>query len=372
MSDFSIRGFYDLEMGTEIKWQMDLVSGFKHVFLPEAPTIQRSSPRTLNNPSIGAALDNATPDIVLCHGYNSPTHLRAIGWARTNRVPLMLIGDSEDRQVRSVAKRAAKHMILRPLFKQFSAFLTTGDENEKYLEARGVPRRKLFRSPYTIDETTYLRARNAREVLRTHLRTELGIRRDEIVFLTVGKLSERKRPRDIVDAARQIVSKWSSTPVRFLVVGNGSELKALKAVSEAERLPITFSGFVNVDELPKYYAAADALIHPAEADPHPLVLSEAACIGLPLIVSDRVGAIGQSDIARNGENCIVTPVGNAAEIARVVQTFSTDPSRRASMSRASKRIYGELDTARSLSGLKSAVEHSIHNPAFSRERDYAC
>jgi glycosyltransferase involved in cell wall biosynthesis len=123
----------------------------------------------------------------------------------------------------------------------------------------------------------------------------------------------------------------------------------------AERaLPVISLGFVNLDRLPEVYCGADVLLHPAEADPHPLVMSEAGCIGLPMIVSDRVGAVGATDIVRSGENAIITPCGNARAIAATVRRLAQNPDTLQRMSQASLRIYSELDQRKSIEGLLAA------------------
>jgi hypothetical protein len=87
--------YFDREMNTHIAWNMDLLSGYDHMFLPEASRITRSGPLKIRNPSIGEELAKFDPEVVLTHGYNQLTMLFALWWCRRNKVPAMLIGDSE-------------------------------------------------------------------------------------------------------------------------------------------------------------------------------------------------------------------------------------------------------------------------------------
>ena len=48
-------------------------------------------------------------------------------------------------------------------------------------------------------------------------------------------------------------------------------------------------GFLQVDELPRWYAHAGAFVLPSLLEPWGLVANEAAASGLPLVVSDRAG-----------------------------------------------------------------------------------
>ncbi len=129
----------------------------------------------------------------------------------------------------------------------------------------------------------------------------------------------------------------------------------IEALATAQGLPVTCLGFVNLDELPKVYAAADVLAHVSDRDAHPLVLSEAASVGLPIIASDRVGAVGPTDIARPGENAIIVPVGDRNAIASSMARLAGNRALRDAMGVASVRIFASQNTAASIAGLSRAL-----------------
>ncbi len=359
MSNFSLRMFHDCEMGTEIGWNMGLLSGYQHKFLPEAAAITRATPLRLNNPSAAAELAKFAPQVILTYGYNQITQMRVLLWSRRNRTPVMMISDSELQQRRESWKQVGKRAILPWLFRQYACFLTVGDQNEAYLSSYGAAREKLFRSPFTIDEDVYLVARRKRSELRRQFRDERGIGADEFVVLTVGKLSHRKRPLDVIAAATRLLGA-NGPKVRFVLAGDGQLRQEIQSLITERRLPITFLGFVNLDRLPEVYCAADVLLHPAEADPHPLVMSEAACVGLPMVVSDRVGAVGPTDIVRAEENAIITPCGDAAAIASAVDRLAREPDTLKSMSQSSLRIFSCLDQKKSVDGLLAAMQFCLN------------
>jgi glycosyltransferase involved in cell wall biosynthesis len=84
-------------------------------------------------------------------------------------------------------------------------------------------------------------------------------------------------------------------------------------------------------------------------------MSEGACIGLPLLLSDRVGAAGPTDIARPGENAEVFPVGNVAALVDRAAALAAEPERRTRMSARSREIFDELDMRRSIHGVLDAI-----------------
>lgn len=265
----------------------------------------------------------------------------------------LVSGDSELRRARAWRRKLAKELPLRILVRQVSAFLTISDANEAYWRRYGAPAEKLFRTPYTIDEPAYRAARMNRESLRAAVRAEFGIAEDAVVALSVGKLYDTKRPLDLIDAAALLAR--DSAPLRCLFAGDGVLMEALKARIAATGISATALGFVNVDRLPAIYASADLLVHASAVEAYGYVLKEAAAIGLPLVVSDRVGAVGPTSIARDGVNAAVFPCGDIAALAAALRRVAFDPQTRAEMGQASLDIFDKEDTRASLAGLKAAL-----------------
>jgi glycosyltransferase involved in cell wall biosynthesis len=102
---------------------------------------------------------------------------------------------------------------------------------------------------------------------------------DRIIY--VGRLSAEKGVRIFLQAARQV-------GIRAVIVGDGPEATALKhEFPEAE-----FLGWLPGNHTQKVMRTARALVFPSlwyECDP--LIIKEAASIGLPVIASDRSAAV---------------------------------------------------------------------------------
>ena len=194
--------------------------------------------------------------------------------------------------------------------------------------------------------------------MRREFRAMHGIDENAFVALAVGKLSTLKRPQDVLQAVEAICRNPTALrPVHIVFAGNGALFGALSAEAKSKKLPATFLGFVNVDKLPTAYCSADILVHPSEQDAHPLVCSESASIGLPMILSDRVGAIGLTDIARQGQNTIVYPCGNIPALVQALSSLAGDPIAVSGMGSASRRIFDELDMRRSVQGALAALDY---------------
>lgn len=349
-----VKPYFDEEMRSEIAWNMDMLEGYSHEFL-DSREGGRVSFWSMNSPRMAERLTAARPDAIIIYGYAQMNPLRALFWARRHHVPVIMISDSEQLQQRAWWKRIAKSLFVRRVYGACTAFLSVGDRNEDHYRAYGARNEEIFRSPFTIDETCFRAAARHREKHRAAVRAEFAIPNDSKVLLFVGKMSDRKRPNDLV-AALKVLHARGRAGYHALLVGNGELIEALRA--EAGSLPATFAGFINVDRLPHLYAASDILVHPSQQDPHPLICSEAACVGLPMILSDRVGAMGPTDIARPGENALSFPCGDIERLADAILKIGENPARLTAMSLRSQEIFNETSMAQSVAGVKEALRYA--------------
>jgi glycosyltransferase involved in cell wall biosynthesis len=349
----------DPDMGIMMSWKMDLLGGYDHEFLPESECIKTASFSEINNPSVEAALQRGRPDVVLLHGYAQITMLRALAWCRRHSVPAMMIADSSLHTGTPAISRMIKAMILPIVFSRFSAFLSIGDSNQRYYETFGVPPERIFRVPNMVDEGFWAH-RHRRLEERTRLRATLGLADNDLAVLFCGKLIARKRPADLLDALATL-KEMSPTPhrIRLLILGDGEQRAALEADARARALPVDFLGFVNIDKLPAYYCASDVLAHPAEVETFGVIILEAAILGLPLVLCDRVGAIGPTSIARLGRNALLHSVGDTQALAATLHRLASEAHTLAALGEASLRISEELDWRVSVAGTVAAIERCL-------------
>lgn len=350
-----VERYFDDEMLTEIKWEMDLLSDYPHEFLPGAETVKEISFGSIDSTGLAATLDDFDPDAVVVYGYTQGNSWRAMIWARQNGRRVFMISDSELLQKRRRILDMPKAAMVRTAYRFVDAFLSVGDRNEEYYRRYGVPQERIFRSPFTIDEQTFRNAAGNRPQARQALREELELAGDAKIALFVGKLSARKRPGDLLSALTRLQEAGGPT-VHAVFAGSGAQLDSLRAEAKRTEAPAHFLGFCNLGRLPSLYVAADMLVHPSEVDPHPLVCSESACVGLPVILSDRIGAEGPTDIARNGQNALVYPVGDVQALAARIARLAEDDALRQRMSQRALEIFDELDINRSVSGVIDALD----------------
>jgi glycosyltransferase involved in cell wall biosynthesis len=99
-----------------------------------------------------------------------------------------------------------------------------------------------------------------------------------------------------------------------------------------------FTGFINIDELPAYYAATDIYVHTASVEPHSLAISEAIFMGCATIVSDRCGSYGSTDDIQENKNGYVYQFGNLKELANKIESLASDAVTRKAFGRYSHEL----------------------------------
>jgi glycosyltransferase involved in cell wall biosynthesis len=114
-----------------------------------------------------------------------------------------------------------------------------------------------------------------------------------------------------------------------------------------------FTGFVNQAAIPKHYAMADVFVLPSTYEPRGAVINEAMACGLPVVVTDRCGSIG--DIVLDGDNAFIYPAGDASALAEIMDRMTADAALRARMGERSREIIAGWDYARGVEGIKAML-----------------
>ena len=82
-------------------------------------------------------------------------------------------------------------------------------------------------------------------------------------------------------------------------------------------------GFKNQTELPEYYAMADIFVLPSGVgETWGLVVNEAMCFSLPVILSDIVGC--GTDLVYSGENGYIFSTGNVHALTECLNLLCAD------------------------------------------------
>ncbi len=117
---------------------------------------------------------------------------------------------------------------------------------------------------------------------------------------------------------------------------------------------VYFAGFKNQTEIPAFYAAADVFVLPSgEGETWGVVVNEAMCFGLPIVLSHRVGSA--ADLVRNGQNGYIFRMGDIGSLTESLLLFVSNPARRKQMGERSSEIVKEYSLLKDVEGLRTAL-----------------
>jgi len=312
-----------------------LTSGYSWKLLRNASPVPSFvyGPVGLVNPDIWREIQSGRFDAVLLQAWNNVTWWLAFLAAESCHVPVLWMTDASiltEAGAPFWTKFLKTLLLKRLMFKRAAAFLTSSEVNERFYAAYGVPRGKMVRMPYTWGYEWLLAEADALRPQRLFHRRALGIRDDELVLLYVGRLSREKGLFDLLRAHQQ-----NGQRTHLVLVGDGPLRRPLERFARRLHLDrVRFMGFQGREALPRFYAIADSLVLPSEKEPWGMVVNEAMCFGLPVIVSDQVGAA--PELILEGENGWVVPAGDPAQLAaRIAQLMALTPDERARFGAAS-------------------------------------
>lgn len=165
-------------------------------------------------------------------------------------------------------------------------------------------------------------------------RRELGIdtSSDNLVAM-IGRLEEVKGPEYFIKAAKIVLEKY--TPVKFLLVGEGSLRERLKAQARSLKIEdrVIFCGWR--DDVREILPIIDILVLPSLNEAVGRILLEAGCLGVPSVAS-RTG--GVPEIILDGSTGILVRRGDALELAEGIVFLLRNPKKRMEIGLAAKEF----------------------------------
>src|SRR5437870_1735917 len=238
-----------------------------------------------------SALEQANPDVVAVNGWNDFGSLVAADCCVRRGIPMVVMSESARQDE---PRTWWKEMIKRRVVGVYSAALVGGQRHVEYLVELGMPRDSIF-TGYDVVDNAYFR-RRAEEVRsqKSDVRKQYGL--SENYFLASARFIEKKNLPTLIRAYaayRQKSEASGNPPWDVVLLGDGPLREALNSQLSTLNLHahVHLPGFKQYDELPVYYALANAFVHASTTEQWGLVVNEAIASGLPVIVSDRCGCV---------------------------------------------------------------------------------
>jgi glycosyltransferase involved in cell wall biosynthesis len=306
MSDRGLEARFDPGFAKSFSWDIDLLGDYEFEFLATAKGTQLESFWRLRlKRGFGRALRKIGANVLWIQGWQVAAYWQAVLEAQSAGTEVWLRGETNARSNGGRFGRQIKRRLLRHLLRRVDRFLYIGEANRQFYLEQGVASKQLAAAPYCVDNVRFATGAAIARAERDRIRQDWKIPPEAFCFLFVGKFLGRKRPFDLIDAARCLQHSGPRQKIHILWIGTGelgdelrracdvcfdAEAKEYSNIQRGSEPKASFIGFLNQSEISRAYVAADCLVLPSDAsETWGLVVNEAMASGLPCVVSDGCG-----------------------------------------------------------------------------------
>lgn len=166
------------------------------------------------------------------------------------------------------------------------------------------------------------------------IRTSLGIPKEAIVFIFVGRLIPVKNLNFMINSFQE--SLKVNKNLYLLIVGDGPERNALQKniIDRNLQSNIKLTGWINREEIVDYYSASDIFIITSNYESFSLVTLEAMSCELPIIATN-VGFL--PEIVKHGTNGFIVENNNIVQLKETILKIASEPELRIKMGKVNRQ-----------------------------------
>lgn len=237
-----------------------------HIFWSDNST---SSNRLLMGSAIWKYLNQLNPKAVITCGFTIPM-LWVMLWAFVKGKKRIV---NTDAWVKIEEPYSWLHKLIRRwIYPSAHAVIPVSQKGKQMFESYGVKEDRIFISHYAIDND---RSRDVWESSKPY----------HLMFS--GQMIDRKMPFFFCDVASALKKEFPQ--LRVLILGDGVLKDAFIDRLQRDQIDFHYPGFVQPDELPKYYGAAQLFLFPTLSDSWGVVANDAMAAGTPVITCSNAG-----------------------------------------------------------------------------------
>jgi len=281
---------------------------------------------------------NKASHIFLCH-YEQPEYflvaiiLRLAG----KRIYVMQASKFDDKP-RSIWRELLKRLFYLP----YCGALVGGRRTKDYVRFLGVPEKHQAEGYDTVSIS-----RIRRMALGDKNKSDVPY--SERHFTVVARFVEKKNLPLVLDAYRRYRREAGKSVRELVICGSGPLEGKLKAIGEGLD-GVQFAGFLQTKAVAQVLGSTLALILPSTEEQWGLVVNEALAVGVPVLVSDAIGA--RDTLVRSAVNGYLFEPDNAEGLARLMQHIAGDEEDWRRLSDGANRFAHLGDVARFAEGVR--------------------
>ncbi len=293
---------------------------FPHRFLRGfRPTLKQV---TLHlNPRAVVNLWRDPPQVLMVGSWILPTIILVLlALRRTKGCRVLGWVESHQRSAR-YENRMLKHM-RHSFCSRCDGFATPGVFARQYVQSLS-PGKPVYSLPNVIDDGTFSAKVQELRQRKEALRAALDIPAARRVLLLPARLAPEKAVGPFLECLSSLPTEVLQR-CTLLVAGDGPLRGPISQwLSHYPNLDVRLLGNVPAEDMPRLYAAGDALVLPSLRDPNPLSVIEACWARMPLLLSDRIG--NHPEALRPAENGWLFDPQDPGAVVRAIEQFLSAP-----------------------------------------------
>jgi glycosyltransferase involved in cell wall biosynthesis len=239
--------------------------------------------------------------------------------------------------------------------KATAGYLVYTDRGREALLAAGVPADRVTVVRNTLDMGEQIALRDAaRRKPPEEVRARLGLERDSVVLLYLGRVYREKRVDELVRLVREMRAR--DVAVEAVVIGDGPALADAEAAA-AGTAGIHFPG--RIDDQPliaDYMRVGQALVIPGKVG---LALNHAFAHGVPVLSQAGKLHAPEADYLRHGYNGLMAE----GDFGAALEHFVTSPAEQANLARGALATRDELSLERMVAAFDGGVRRMLRMEA---------
>lgn len=304
---------HDAIFGKEVKWDIPLLEGYDHTFIENASSDPGNHHfKGIECPLLIKEIEKWYATHLLVFGWNFQAHLKAMRHFK-KRIPVLFRGDSTMLDEKPGIISILRRIVLKWVYRFVDFALFTGQSNKHYFLKHGLKEHQLIFAPHAIDNSRFSNGQGLFTEQLGIYRKELKILPGDKVILFVGKFEQKKDPILLLEAYKELLTKWENPKeLKLVFVGNGELESSMKQRAELTT-GVYFVPFQNQTKMPVIYRLGKVLCLPSKGpgETWGLVINEAMACGTPCLISDKAGSAADLGSFKGNE---VFQSGNVSDL----------------------------------------------------------
>lgn len=305
MSKRGVEKYFDKDFGKSIKWDVDLLDGYKYKFHKNKTKHFEDKKKFYSfcNPNlINSIRESSKNDIWIIHGWNYISCWLVVLSCMIFGKKYIVSAETPylHERKKNIFSRTLRKIIIGNFFLKFSyKIFYIGKANRAFFENQGVIDSKLIYYPYCVDNNLF--QSKAKEITAKE-KSNLLIQHSLVgkkIILVCGKLNHKKRAMGILKSFA--LSSLEKKDWALLFVGDGPLKEKLLSEVENYNCKVIVTGFINQKEIPLYYSISTIyLMASGIGETWGLATNEAMNFSKPIMISNYSGC--SHDLVIDGYN----------------------------------------------------------------------